>query len=207
MTDYRSYIPEDSNRIRETIEWSIRYSYNAADTNLPRVLLIGDSICNAYHNPLREMLSDIANVTFWASSKCVTDPDYFRELDFVLKSDRAGYAVICFNNGLHSLSTDTGAWDTAYRAVLRFIADAYPGTKHFAVLSTPLRSRAQNDRCLAINAMTRAAAKDAAWPVIDLYSAMDGFDRETEMPDGVHWNSAAIVHQAEFLKQHILRSL
>ena len=207
MIDYRSYIPEDSNRIRETIEWSIRYSYQATDPTLPRILLIGDSICNAYQGPVREMLSGTANVTFWASSKCVTDPDYFRELDFVLKSDRGGYAVICFNNGLHSLLTDKGAWETAYRAVLRFIADAYPESKHFAVLSTPLRSKEQNDRCLAINAMTRAAAEEAAWPILDLYGAMDGFDRETEMPDGVHWNSVAVAHQAEYLTHHIRGAL
>lgn len=203
IADYRSYIPEDSGRTREGTEWSIHYSYGAADTHLPRILLIGDSICNAYQSPLREKLTGVANVSFWASSKCVTDPDYFRELDFVLKSDRGGYSVICFNNGLHSLSTDFAAWENAYRAALRFLSDACPGSRHFALLSTPLLNKEQDDCCLAINAMTAAAAAAAAWPIIDLYGAMDCFDRAADMSDVVHWKHDAVEYQAEFLAQTI----
>ena len=82
--NYRDYQPKKTSRVREDIEWSVNYSYNTLDTKNPRVMLIGDSICNAYHYAVRDRLADKANVSYWASSKCVTDPDYFRELEFML---------------------------------------------------------------------------------------------------------------------------
>ena len=33
---------------RENTEWIVSYAYNANDAKLPRVLLVGDSICNGY---------------------------------------------------------------------------------------------------------------------------------------------------------------
>ena len=203
MADYRSYIPADSGRTRESTEWSIHYSYNALDTDTPRVLLIGDSICNAYQNPVLHRLAGIANVSYWASSKCVTDPDYFRELDFILHSDPGGYAVICFNNGLHSLTTDPDAWNTAYRAALRYLSDSTPATKHFAVLSTPLGDDALNEKCLCINRMTRSAADDAAWQIIDLYGAVEDLDRTADMNDTYHWKAVGVERQADCIADRI----
>ena len=119
MTDYRDFQPTETSRTRENVEWSITYTYNARDTGVPRVLLIGDSICSGYQAKVRDKLAEHANITFWASSKCVTDPDYFRELDFILGAYR--YDLICFNTGLHSLTTARGEWEAAYRSAVRFI--------------------------------------------------------------------------------------
>ena len=135
MANYQDYQPKETTREREGIEWSISYTFNATDKKNPRVLLIGDSICNAYQVPVRKNLENACNVSFWASSKCVTDPDYFRELDFVLGAYE--YDVITFNNGLHSLTTNREEWIKAYRAAVTFIQDKLKA-KLFLVLSTPL---------------------------------------------------------------------
>ena len=90
MEDYRQFQPKGLQRTRENIEWTIAYSYNARDCENPRVLLIGDSICHQYHGEVRKNLADCVNISYWASSKCVTDPDYFRELDFVIDGE-----IIC----------------------------------------------------------------------------------------------------------------
>ena len=111
MVKWQDFAPASTSREREEIEWSITYSYNATQNGRPRVLLIGDSICNGYNGKVRELLHGDVNVSFWASSKCVTDPDYFRELDFML--DAYPYDAVCFNNGLHSISTDRAEWDAA----------------------------------------------------------------------------------------------
>ena len=34
---YQQYEPETTTRVREAIEWSITYTYNSQDTELPRV--------------------------------------------------------------------------------------------------------------------------------------------------------------------------
>lgn len=102
---------------------------------LPRVLLVGDSICNGYHAQVRERLLGIANVTFWASSKCVTDPDYLRELEFIL--EEYPLDLIHFNNGLHSLTTDRAEWEAALRNTFRMILDKLPGIRLMWCASTP----------------------------------------------------------------------
>ena len=55
--------------------------------------------------------------------------------------DAYPYDVICFNNGLHSLSTDRTEWDAAYRAAVAFIRAKLPDTKLSLTLSTPLMVR------------------------------------------------------------------
>ena len=89
-------------RGHENTEWSISYAYHLTDAkkSLPRVLLVGDSICQGYQGKVRAKLEGKANVTYWASSYCVTSPGYLRLLAFYL--DEAKYDVIHFNHGLHS---------------------------------------------------------------------------------------------------------
>ena len=70
---------------REGTEWMTSYWYNANDTKLPRVLLVGDSICNGYQSLVRDELAGTANVSFYVTSKCVSDPTYLKALAFMLE--------------------------------------------------------------------------------------------------------------------------
>lgn len=203
MSVYHDFQPQKSSRVRESIEWSIRYSYRTEAKDLPRVLLIGDSICNAYHSAVAARLGDDAVITYWASSKCVTDPDYFRELDFVIDGDHGQYAAISFNNGLHSLTTDRAEWNEAYRAVIRYLRAKCPNAKLVLTLCTPSRNPDQNDRVLTINEDTRAAAKEADLPVIDLYGAVADLDWDAFMSDSVHWKSEGVDVQADCIVTNI----
>ena len=97
-----NYPVAENVRGHENTEWSISYAYHMTDAKkeLPRVLMVGDSICKGYQSKVRSKLEGKANVTYWASSYCVTSPGYLRLLAFYL--DEAEYDVIHFNNGLHS---------------------------------------------------------------------------------------------------------
>ena len=195
--DYRDYQPKKTSRVREDIEWSINYSYNTLDTKNPRVMLIGDSICHAYHYAVRERLSEKANVSFWASSKCVTDPDYFRELDFML--DAREYALITFNNGLHSLSTDMTEWEEAYRSAVRFILDKLPETTLCIVLSTALNDDELTRRSFELNRIALKIADEFRLPVIDLFTPTNALDKPNEMTDRFHFRQKAIDMQADMI--------
>ena len=65
-------------RGHENTEWSISYAYHLTDAkkSLPRVLLVGDSICQGYQGKVRAKLEGKANVTYWASSYCVDTHHY-----------------------------------------------------------------------------------------------------------------------------------
>ncbi len=203
--DYRDYQPVRSSRMRENIEWSITYAYNACDVSSPRILLIGDSICNAYHGNVKEKMSECANVTFWAGSKCVTDRDYFRELDFIL--DGADFNIIFFNNGLHSLDTNRSEWENAYGRVAAFIADKKPQAHLVLMLCTPLCDPELNATVMGLNASVRAIAKQRSLPILDLYSPMVPLATNEYMCDTYHWKQPAIDKQAELIavyaKKHI----
>lgn len=205
MVKWQDFAPASTSRVREGIEWSITYSYNATQNGRPRVLLIGDSICNGYNGKVRELLDGDVNVSFWASSKCVTDPDYFRELDFML--DAYPYDAVCFNNGLHSLSTDRAEWDAAYRAAVEFIQAKLPQTKLSLTLSTPLKDASLTAVSASLNETVLALAEEKELPVIDLFAAMDGLDREEFWSDTYHFRAPAIEMQAKLISAHVRKQL
>ena len=205
MMKWQDYAPASTSRVREGIEWSITDAYNATAAGFPRVLLIGDSICNGYNGKVREMLEGRVNVSFWASSKCVTDPDYFRELDFML--DAYPYDAVCFNNGLHSLSTDRTEWDAAYRAAVDFIQAKLPDAKLSLTLSTPLKDVKLTAVSASLNETVVRLAQEKKLPVIDLFAAMDGLEREEFWSDTYHFRAPAIEMQAKVISDHVLRQL
>ncbi|MBQ8513292.1 MAG: SGNH/GDSL hydrolase family protein [Clostridia bacterium] len=202
---WQDFAPVTTSRVREDIEWSIHYAYDTAQTGRPRVLLIGDSICNGYQGTVRRLLDGRVNVSFWASSKCVTDPDYFRELDFML--DDRPYDIVCFNNGLHSLSTDRAEWDAAYEAVLSFIRAKLPDALLSLTLSTPLRDGNLTKISASLNETVLRLADEKNLPVIDLFDAMKDLDREEYWSDTYHFRPAAVEMQAKIISDHVLNRL
>ena len=148
-------------RGHENTEWSISYAYHLTDAkkNLPRVLLVGDSICQGYQGKVAAKLDGKANVTYWASSYCVTSPGYMRLLAFYL--DEASYDVIHFNNGLHSCETPVADYEKAYRNALRLIKDRQPGAKIVWASSTPLNmaNAERPAKVVQLNAAARPASR------------------------------------------------
>ncbi len=198
---YKQFQPGATSRRPEGIEWSTTYSYNAPDARNPRVLLIGDSICNGYQGNVRKKLAKKVNVSFWATSKCVTDKNYFRELEFILDGYR--YDVISFNNGLHSLVTDKAEWENAFRQAVRFIRAKAPNARLFLTNSTPLRDPKRNETVKVINQITEKVAKEEKIPVLDLYSAMDKLDREKDWSDVFHFRPRAKEIQADEISNRV----
>ena len=202
---WQDYAPASTTRKREATEWSIHYAYDTQVTDKPRVLLIGDSICNGYDGAVRDRLAGQVNVSFWASSKCVTDPDYFRELDFML--DARPYDIVCFNNGLHSLNTNRDEWDAAYASAVAFILAKLPDAKLSLTLSTPLKDAALTAVSVSLNETVARIGVNRNLPTIDLFSAMNGLDRDKFWTDTYHFRAEAIAIQADMIAEHVLKRL
>lgn len=179
---------------REATEWITSYAYNANDTKLPRVLLVGDSICNGYNKEVCAELAGTASVTFFATSKCVCDASYLRALAFFL--DEAPYAVIHFNNGLHSLSSDRQDWETCLRAAVQLIKAKGKGAKLFWASSTPLKDPALTAKAKELNAIAARVMAEEGVPTDDLFALMDPLDRETNWSDTFHFKAEAKKLQA-----------
>jgi len=190
---------------REATEWIVSYAYNANDTKLPRVLLIGDSICNAYSGDVCRELAGTAYVTFYATSKCVCDKSYLRELAFFL--DEYDYAVIHFNNGLHSLSSDRTDWEKNLRAAVRLIKEKGKGAKIIWATSTPLKDPALTAKAKELNAIAARVMAEEGVPTDDLFALMYPLDRETNWSDTFHFKGEAKKRQAQAIAACVRRAL
>ena len=179
-------------RGHENTEWSISYAYHLTDAkkNLPRVLLVGDSICQGYQGKVAAKLDGKANVTYWASSYCVTSPGYLRLLAFYL--DEAKYDVIHFNNGLHSCETPVADYEKSYLAALQLIRKKQPDAKIVWASSTPINAKdARAGKVAALNAAARRAAESVEDVVEnDLYSLANPLDRKAYWVDTHHYTDA-----------------
>ena len=180
---------------REATEWTVTYCYNATDDDLPRALLVGDSICNGYQTFVRDELAGTAYVAFFATSKCVTDRSYLKELGFII--NEYDYSVIHFNNGLHSLHTPPAEWETALRAAFKLIRTAKPAVKIIWCSSTPLKDAALTAKAKALNAIGEKVAAEFALPLDDLFALMDPLDRSQYWTDTYHYTEAARKMQAK----------
>lgn len=193
-------------RGHENVEWSISYAFHLTDRNkdLPRVLLVGDSICKGYQGEVQKSLEGKMNVTYWASSYCVTSPGYLKQLDFYLSEAR--YDIIHFNNGCHSFNTSNADWEKGLRAALRLIKLRQPKSKIIWATTTPNRNETKNIRVKSLNAIAAKVISQVGGIVVnDLYSRMDSLDRKTQWRDDYHFTPPAIAIQAVAVTDFCLR--
>ena len=191
-------------RQREGTEWSITYWFHANETKLPRILLIGDSICNGYQSIVAEELKDVAYTSFYATSKCATDRSYIKELTHIL--DEYDYAVIHFNNGLHSLNTDRTAWEAAMREVIKVLKEKGKGAKLLDATATPLKDPALTAKAKELNAIAVRLMQESGIPVNDLFGLMDPQERSM-WSDTFHYHEPARKMQAKQVAEAIRKLL
>lgn len=195
----------DNLRGHENIEWSIAYSFDLTDAKkgLPRVLLVGDSICNGYKDEVKRLLDGRMTVSYWVSSYCVTSPGYLRLLSFYL--DEAKYDVIHFNNGLHSLRTDEKDYEKGLRAALKLIRAKQPNAKVVWATSTPLKDREKTEKAKRLNAVAaKVVAEFKDIGINDLFGAMDPLDRERNWVDVFHFAADVKLLQGRIVSDRIL---
>src|SRR5881394_3737231 len=81
-------VPKAAQFSRESIEWCDIWISHANETNLPRVLLIGDSITRDYYPEVEKRLAGKAYVGRLASSAFVSDPVLRQQVEMVLSQYR-----------------------------------------------------------------------------------------------------------------------
>jgi hypothetical protein len=192
-------------RTREGTEWDTAYWYNATDNKLPRILLLGDSICNGYQPSVRDALAGVAYVSFWATSKCTSDRSYLKQLAYIL--DEYDYSVIHFNNGLHSLTSDRGEWETGLKNALKLIREKSKGAKIIWATSTPLKDPALTAKAAELNTIAARVMKEEGIPTNDLFALMDPLDRSKMWTDTYHYNTEAKKMQAAQVAESIRSAL
>ena len=179
---------------RESIEWCDIWISHANETNLPRVLLIGDSIARDYYHEVEKRLVEKAYVARLATSRFVTDPVLLKEIELVLNS--ATFDVIQFNNGMHGWQHGEVEYRKAFPELIETIRAYAPKARLIWATTTPLRdgkgiandtkAEYSDERIAARNAIAAEVVAAQKIPTVDLNAAVRGHPELHS--DSVHFN-------------------
>jgi len=186
---------------RESIEWCDIWISHADQTNLPRVLLIGDSITRAYYPKVEKLLAGKAYVGRLSSSAFISDPVLLMQIKMVLSQYK--FDVIHFNNGMHGWQHSEKEYENALPEYVETIRKCAPNAKLIWANTTPLKispassegfTIATDDRIARRNAIASKFMRSQGIPVEDLNTPMRGHPEYHE--DNVHFNAQGIAIQA-----------
>lgn len=183
---------------RESIEWCDIWISHANETNLPRVLLIGDSIARDYYPQVEKQLAGKAFVARLTTSRFVADPVLLREVELVL--DEAKFDVIHFNNGMHGWQHSETEYRRAFPELIKTIRVHAPGARLIWATTTPVRdgkgvtsdtnAEYSDERIAARNALAAEFTAAQNIPTVDLNAAVRGHPEFHS--DNVHFNDHGV---------------
>jgi hypothetical protein len=186
--------PDAAPPAREAIEWCDIWISHANEANLPRVLLIGDSIVRDYYPEVEKRLAGKAFVGRLATSRFVADPVLLKEIETVL--DGATFDVIVFNNGMHGWQHSEAEYRKAFPKLIKAIRARAPKAKLIWATTTPLRNgkdvtydtkaEYSDERIAARNAVAAEIVAAQKIPTVDLNAAVRGHPEFHS--DNVHFN-------------------
>lgn len=203
-------LPEVSSSSRESIEWCDIWISHANETNLPRVLLIGDSIARDYYPNVEKHLAGKAYVARLATSRFIGDPVLLQELALVLGNTK--FQVIHFNNGMHGWQHSEAEYQQAFPKFLATIRQYAPKAKLIWATTTSLRNSSagnsadvSDERIDARNAIAQGFITKAGIETDDLNTLM--LSHPEYHRDNVHFNDHGIQLQSQQVAKMIGESL
>lgn len=196
---------------REGTEWCNIWMPNANKHDLPRVLLIGDSVTQGYGPDVEKQLDGKAYVARLATSRCVGDPVLHTEIASVLSSDT--FDVIHFNNGLHGIgAVSEKEYAEFLPQMLAHIRQLAPNAKLIWATCTPSHVNGKfeqlapnNANVLERNRISSELMKKEGIPVNDLYSLM--LPHPECCADGLHYKAQGKAMQGKQVAGQIVKVL
>ncbi len=193
--------------------------------DLPRILVIGDSISGGYRGFLTRHYEGRANIDYWMIGYLHAggeDSPLERAVTGVLS--HGPYDVVTFNFGLHWWpKPERYHSDETYLAnmtkVVKRMREAAPETRFIWVRTTPWRTTPddaaptleteENERIIHINRLADKIMEDHGIPGVDLYSVAAGQLGTIKLgsKDSVHWPAEVSTLFAEKITEEIDRQL
>ncbi len=176
------------------------------DPELPRVLLIGDSISRAYTQTVRKELAGKANV-HRAPANCGPTATGLKKLDVWLGDGK--WDVIHFNFGIHDRATPLDEYRERLERLVTRMKET--GAKLVWASSTPIPDLPEKkwtaSSIVERNAVAAEVMKENSVAVNDLFSAITPLVDELQNPNDCHYqepgNQFLGKRVAEFLDQQL----
>jgi len=187
--------------VRERIEWIDVWVTDADKDDLPRVLLVGDSITRVYFGGVEKRLNGKAYCARLTTSKCVSDPSFIDDLLLLLKQYK--FTVIHFNNGLHGWGYSEPQYRDGLIETVTAIKEHTGNATLVWATTTPVRERSdlnefgeRTERVQARNQIATEIMKAHDVPTNDLFGLVEQH-HEWHSTDGVHFNQQGKEAQAK----------
>jgi len=197
----------------ESIEWCDVWISHANETNLPRVLLIGDSIVRDYYPGVEKLLAGKAHVGRLSSSAFISDPALHRQIETVLREYH--FDIIHFNNGMHGWQHSEAEYAAAFPGLLATLKAGAPDAKLIWGSTTTLKvsphlspgdqTQASDERIAARNEIALQHVRPLGIEVDDLSAISLGHPEYHS--DNVHFNEQGIALQSVQVAGHIEKML
>ena len=193
--------------LREYIEWTDVWQEGCDKRDLPRVLLLGDSIISANRNSVQANLVGKFYVDKLATSRSFDQKFYWDQLNLYITDPMIKYDVIFFNFGLHGFHIPT----EEYGKLLGKLADRLKesGAKLCYLLTTPMINPNNEELCekqmklvLERNEIALKVMAEKNVPVFDQYTPL--FEKpEIRLGDPYHYNEKGQAYQGILISEKI----
>jgi len=183
------------------------------NSKLPRVLLVGDSICSGYSRIVIRSFKGKASVDVWSTGINLTRKDIEKLQKQAIA--HGPYDVIHFNIGLHGLSNriPKGKYDPLMKKYVQNWKKLAPNSKLIWASTTPLRinnntklTPIENDKIVKRNAIAAKIMKSNNIVVNDLYGLMVK-NLKYGRKDGCHWSSGGYALMARQINNKLCKAL
>lgn len=175
---------------KEQFEWIHSWCDNTDRHDLPRILLIGDSITHGYQSYVRKKLEGICYVDYVSTSYSLDNPFYFQLVSNFVKNSE--YDLIHFNHGLHGYHISDKSFERRVRKVIDYVSSK---TKAFTIANITCINKPGNKkphpgwmkRVVSRNAIYELIAKEKGFVIDDLFSFSSSIPVEKRFEDGTHY--------------------
>jgi len=171
------------------------------NSDLPRVLLIGDSISRGYTVPTRKRLAGKVNL-HRAPANCGPTGQGLKKLDIWLGHGK--WDLIHFNFGIHDRKSKAEDYAARLEKIVHRLKET--GAELIWASSTPLPAGSSSYRqgdCARLNAAASRVMKKHTIPTNDLYKAIQPHLAKYQNPGDCHFKGPGY----EFLGQHVADSI
>ena len=105
---------------KEQYEWIYSWCDEADKNDLPRVLLIGDSITNGYYQKVKELLKGKVYCDYMSCSYAIDTDMYTILVKTFAKNSK--YDLIHINNGLHGIHISKRGYKSRFEKLIKYMS-------------------------------------------------------------------------------------
>lgn len=182
---------------RESIEWLDVWLPNTNKTDLPRILLIGNSITRQYYPEVEKLLLGKAYVDRLSTSKSLGDFALLEEISLILSY--CNYDIIHISNGMHGWDYSEEEYGAALPLLYNLIRKSAPEAKIIWATTTPILSTKErgkfnprNERVKMRNRLLLEFLDGKDVYINDLYDIAVRDSTFYSLKDGIHPSSYGV---------------